>query len=105
MRQEKKQQTQNGLFWFFVYLVCCTIVLGACFVAWPELVRHRALSRQDAELARLIEEKKREIAHLKDCQQRFKADAEFVETIARQNRRVFPGEFVFIFEGGEGDER
>ena len=29
---------------------------------------------------------------------RFRTDSEFVENIARQNRRVFPGELVFKFE-------
>lgn len=91
--------------WFFTYLICFVIIIGACFIAWPEWVRHRALNRQDAELTRRIEEKKHEIAKLKENQQRFRTDAEFVETIARQNRRVFPGELVFIFEGASEGEK
>ena len=31
-------------------------------------------------------------------QRRFKTDADFVERIARQNHRVFPGDLVFIFD-------
>ena len=39
-----------------------------------------------------------EIAQLRDYQRRFRTDKDFVETIARQNHRVFPGELVFLFE-------
>jgi hypothetical protein len=34
---------------------------------------------------------------LVENQRRFRTDADFVESIARQNRRVFPGELVFVF--------
>ncbi len=90
-----------GIEKFFVALIAVVVVAGSLFFAWPEFLRHRALSRQDAALTRQIEEKKREIARLRDFQARFKSDSEFVEMIARQNRRVFPGELVFIFEGEE----
>ena len=71
--------------------------LGALSV-WPTYVRGQSLKRQDAELTRRIEEKKREIARLIDFQKRFKTDPDLVERIARQNGRVYPGELVFIFE-------
>ena len=74
------------------------VFVGGLVSAWPAYVRGRSLKIQDAELERRIEEKKREIALLRENQQRFRTDSEFVETIARQNRRVFPGELVFIFE-------
>ena len=45
-----------------------------------------------------LEEKKKEIARLVENQRRFRTDPDFVEAIARRNRRVFPGELVFIFE-------
>ena len=72
-------------------------VVGALSV-WPTYLRGRSLKRQDAELARRIEEKKREIATLIEYQRRFRTDADFVEQIARRNNRVFPGELVFVFE-------
>ena len=72
-------------------------VLGALSV-WPTYLRGRSLKAQDEDLARRIEEKKREIARLVDCQKRFRTDPDLVERIARQNGRVYPGELVFIFE-------
>ncbi len=71
--------------------------LGALSV-WPTYLRGQSLKRQDAELSRRIEEKKREIARLIDFQKRFNTDPDLVERIARQNGRVYPGELVFIFE-------
>ncbi len=71
--------------------------LGALSV-WPTYLRGQSLKRQDAELTRRIEEKKRELARLIDFQKRFKTDPDLVERIARQNGRVYPGELVFIFE-------
>ena len=72
-------------------------VLGALSV-WPTYLRGRSLKAQDEDLSRRIEEKKREIARLVDCQKRFRTDPDLVERIARQNGRVYPGELVFIFE-------
>lgn len=74
------------------------VAIGGLVTAWPSYLRSRSLKIQDAELSARIEEKKREIAKLKENQDRFRTDSEFVENIARQNRRVFPGELVFIFE-------
>ena len=74
------------------------IGVGGAFSVWPTYVRGRDLKLRDAELSQRIEEKKREIARLIDRQKRFSTDRDFVETIARQNRRVYPGEFVFIFD-------
>lgn len=82
-----------------VILIVLVVFVGGLASAWPAYLRGRSLKVRDARLAAEIEEKKREIAHLKENQQRFKSDSEFVEAIARQNKRVFPGELVFIFEG------
>ena len=83
----------------FTVLIVLVVLIGGLASAWPAYLRGRALKVRDAQLAAEIEEKKREIARLKEDQQRFRTDSEFVEAIARQNRRVFPGELVFIFEG------
>lgn len=74
------------------------IVIGGTVMVYPSFRRCQALKVQDRELQARIDEKKREIATLVDNQRRFRADADFVESIARQNRRVFPGELVFVFE-------
>lgn len=74
------------------------IVIGGLVLVYPSFRRGQALKRQNDELQQRIDEKKQEIAALIENQRRFKSDVDFVETIARQNRRVFPGELVFIFE-------
>lgn len=51
-----------------------------------------------AELEIRIANKQREIAHLRENQRRFRNDPDFIEKIARQNHRVFPGELVFVFD-------
>ena len=71
---------------------------GGAFTVWPTYLRGRSLKLQEAELTRSIEEKKREIAAIRDKQRRFTTDREFVESLARENRRVFPNELVFVFE-------
>ena len=80
-----------------ISLLVLIVAIGAVSV-WPTYLRGRSLKRQDAELTRRIEEKKREIAELVDFQKRFRTDPDIVERIARENGRVYPGELVFIFE-------
>lgn len=83
--------------WFLTYgLLSAIIVGGFCFM-YPNFRDSEALKRQNAELQARIDRKKAEIAQLKANQSRFHTDADFVETIARQNHRVFPGELVFLF--------
>ena len=82
-------------------ILLIAIVIGGMLFVWPTYLRRKALLKQDAELTRRIEEKRREIAELDEYQRRFKTDPDFVEHIARQNRRVFPGELVFVFEEEE----
>lgn len=73
------------------------ILVGLC-LAYPTWLRGRALKVQEADLRIQIEDKKKEIARLTENQRRFRTDPSFVESIARKNRRVFPGELVFTFE-------
>ena len=89
--------------WFTIVLVTGILVGGVALV-WPVFQRSRSLRRVDSEKQVLIEEKKKEIAALVEKQKRFQTDPDFVEQIARQNRRVFPGEFVFVFEKEERGE-
>jgi len=77
------------------------VVIGGLMLAWPTYRRNRELKNQIADLDSQIAAKRAEIADLKDRQRRFKTDPDFVESIARQNRRVYPGELVFVF----GDEK
>jgi len=83
---------------YLTYAVLLLIVAGGLVMMYPNYRRSQSLKRQNAELQARIDAKKREIAELLECQRRFRTDADFVEAIARQNNRVFPGELVFIFE-------
>ncbi len=78
--------------------VLLIIIIGGLVMIYPNYRRSESLKRQNAELQERIERKKREIAKLAENQRRFRADRDFVEMIARQNHRVFPGELVFLFE-------
>ena len=78
--------------------VLLLVVIGGLVMIYPNYRRSESLKRQNAELQERIDAKKREIAGLMENQRRFRADADFVEMIARQNRRVFPGELVFTFD-------
>ena len=89
--------------WFTIVLVA-GILVGGLALVWPVFQRSRALRVQEEEVEQRIEEKKKEIASYLEKQKRFRTDREFVEQIARQNRRVFPGELVFVFEKEEGDK-
>ena len=73
------------------------IIVGGLVMMYPNYRRSESLKRQNAELQERIDQKKHEIAALMENQRRFRADPDFVEMIARQNQRVFPGELIFIF--------
>ena len=89
----------KDMIWKAVTIVMvATIIVIGCICGWPIYQRCVALKRREANLDERIELMKRSIAELKDNQRRFQSDREFVEKIARQNRRVYPGELVFIFE-------
>ena len=78
--------------------VLALIIIGGLVLMYPNYRRAKSLKRQNAELQEIIDRKKREIAKLEENQRRFRTDSDFVEMIARQNRRVFPGELIFTFE-------
>ena len=83
---------------YLTYAVMLLIVVSGVVIIYPNYRRSEALKRQNEELQRRIDEKTREIAQLIDYQRRFRTDKDFVEMLARQNHRVFPGELIFIFD-------
>ena len=83
---------------YLTYFVLTLIVVVGVAMMYPDYRRSQSLKRQNAELQRQIENRNREIGKLIENQHRFRTDADFVEKIARQNHRVFPGELVFIFD-------
>ena len=93
-----KDNLKDRLFRAFTFSLAIAILVGGTVMLWPNYMRSRSLRERDDRLDEEIEQKRREIAQLRENQRRFKTDKEFVEMIARQNRRVFPGELVFIFE-------
>ena len=83
---------------YLTYFVLVLIVVVGTLMMYPDYRRSESLKKQNEELREQIESHKREIGRLVENQHRFRTDADFVEQIARQNHRVYPGELVFIFE-------
>ena len=94
MKEESKEKILSVL----TTCVLALIVIGGLIMIYPNYRRSESLKRQNAELQEIIDRKKQEINQLLENQRRFRTDADFVEMIARQNRRVFPGELVFTFD-------
>ena len=83
--------------WFTIALMAIVIVGGAA-MAYPSYRQGQKLKQKEAELKARIEEKKAEIAKLREYQRRFKTDPDFVETIAREELGYAkPGETIFRF--------
>jgi len=74
------------------------VAVGGFVILPPKLSKLRALERQRDEMVQRNKFKVREIEALKAKQRRFASDPEFVESVARQNKRVKPNEWVFVFE-------
>ena len=94
MKEELKEKVLSVL----TTCVLVLIVIGGLVMIYLNYRRSESLKKQNAELQATIDRKKQEIAILEENQRRFRTDADFVEMIARQNRRVFPGELVFTFD-------
>ena len=84
---------------WFTFFVLTVIIVGGSVKVWPRYRTIEDLRRQNAELLDQIHHTRQDIEKLQEYQRRFRTDPDFVEMIARQNHRVFPGELVFIFEG------
>jgi len=74
------------------------IAVTGVVISLPKYRQTRNLEAMKAKILRQIEDKRAEIQEIKAKQHRFGTDREFVESLARQNRRVFPGELVFVFD-------
>ena len=81
----------------FILVVILIFVAGFAVLA-PRIHNCRLLGMRRAELERDNFARQQELAGLLRNQSRFRDDPEFVEHIARQNRRARPGEIVFIFD-------
>ena len=82
---------------FFVAAFIAIVVTGVV-LTYPKYTRARDLENELMSVKMRTEEKSREISVLRENRNRFSKDREFVEALARENRRVSPGEIVFVFD-------
>ncbi len=97
-----KEETKDRICTLFTLAVIALIVAGGIAKTYPRYGQYRALKRQIAECEAKIAQTEKETNQLNENVRRFGTDREFVESVARQNRRVYPGELVFVFEDGDG---
>ncbi len=79
----------------------CVVILGVVaglLMIAPRYRQWRLLTRKRTQWEREIVAKEQALAEIKRRQLRFREDPEFVERVARQSRRVRPGEIIFIFD-------
>lgn len=81
----------------FVMAFCLIVALGFA-VTLPKCRQLAGLKQERQRLHERIAARNAEIAAVREKQNRFRSDREFVESLARENRRVFPGELVFLFD-------
>ena len=80
-----------------------TLVMGVGLVAGSMIIvprwrQWKQLTRRRGEVEAEIVACQLEIDGIRRRQVRFQSDPTFVERLARENRRVRPGEIVFIFD-------
>ena len=88
----------DKLFQGLFFVIFGAIVATGLAVTLPKYRQATGLEQEKAELQQRIDLLNEEIASVREKQNRFRTDREFVEGLARENRRAFPGELVFVFE-------
>ncbi len=88
----------DKLFQGLFFVIFAAIVATGLMIAVPKYRQAIGLEQTKRDLQRRIDMKNDEIAAVREKQSRFRTDREFVEGLARENRRVFPGELVFVFD-------
>lgn len=84
-----------GILFFVVFSVSIDV---------PMFRRYRLAKERRAELHARNDRLKERLAGLRSNQERFRTDPEFVERLARKNRRLAPGEIVFVFDTPAEDD-
>ncbi len=87
-------------------LITYSLPMTAFFIALFILLRYTVPAYQDLEIMRkqqvkfdtILQEKEIELQKLKKNARRFETSAEFVEQLARQNKRVQKDEVIFVFD-------
>lgn len=88
----------DKIFQGFFLAVFVAIVATGLVITLPKYRQATGLELKCMDLQQRIELKRNEIAAVKEKQVRFRTDREFVEGLARENRRALPGEIVFTFD-------
>ena len=88
----------DKIFQGFFVAVFVAIVATGLMITLPKYRQAAGLEAACADLQNRIDLKKKEISAVREKQARFRTDREFVEGLARENRRAFPGEIVFTFD-------
>jgi CHASE3 domain sensor protein len=86
------------LSWFAIAAGIVLVVVGITFLFIPKYQRMCGLESRCRHLREQVENKQHEIHAIRVKQGRLLTDPEFVARIAHENRRVFPGELVFVAE-------
>lgn len=93
-----KDETRDKVYTWLTVAVTMLVIAGGIVKASPRYSQYRALKARVAEIQAKTDETIRKTAELQENQRRFQTDREFVESIARKDRRVYPGELVFVFQ-------
>lgn len=92
-----KEETKNCICNAFSVAVTFLVFAAGIVATLPRYRQYCALKDTLAARERAIARTGAETADLEDKVRRFAVDRDFVEAVARQNRRVYPGELVFVF--------
>ena len=92
-----KEETKNFICNSFSIAVTVLVFAAGIVATLPKYKQYRALQDKIAARDGAIAKTEADIASLEDKVRRFAVDRDFVEAVARQNRRVYPGELVFVF--------
>ena len=92
-----KDETKDKIYTILTVTLVLLVLAGDLVKASPRYSQYRALKAKVAAIEAKASETARKTAELVEKQRRFQTDREFVESIARQNHRVYPGELVFLF--------
>ncbi len=82
----------------FGALWIAVLASGFVFLGRPVWGKLAGLKDQHAMATAAVQAKSEEIRSYKSKQQRFQTDPDFVELLARQNKRVRPNEVLYKFE-------
>lgn len=97
-----KENTKDKIYTVFTIVVILIVLAVGIFNWLPVLRQYFGLKEKDAALTARIEAVNRENAEYNERIRRFKTQPEQVESVARQDNRVYPGEVVYLFPEGNG---